>query len=162
MSKQHDLKTWPQFFVSLLDGTKTVEIRENDRGFQVGDTLRLREWNPEDGAYTGQEVVRTVTHIVAGIPWLQPGCVAMSLRLPIVGEVTEELLRAQRLFPPFNSSHEGYAVILEEVDELWEEVKNNKRPDTLDRQRKEALQVAAMGMRYLVFVDGKKSEASHE
>ena len=117
----------------------------------MGDTLRLREWNPEDGAYTGREVSRVVTHILEWECWLRAGYVAMSLRLPIVGEVTEELLRAQRLFPPFNSSHEG-----------WEEVKNNKRPDTLDRQRKEALQVAAMGMRYLVFVDGKKSEASHE
>ena len=35
-------------------------------------------------------------------------------------EVQEELARAQELHEPFNSAHEGYAVILEELDELWE------------------------------------------
>lgn len=43
----HDLKIWPIHFARILDGTKTFEIRENDRYFQPGDTVTLQEWDPE-------------------------------------------------------------------------------------------------------------------
>lgn len=42
----HDLKVWPQYYKRLADGTKTFEIRNNDRGYQSGDKLILREWDP--------------------------------------------------------------------------------------------------------------------
>jgi hypothetical protein len=45
----------------------------------------------------------------------------------ITKEVVEELKQAEAKFGPFNSSHEGYAVILEEMDELWEVVKLNPK-----------------------------------
>jgi len=38
--------------------------------------------------------------------------------------------------------HEAYAVILEELDEFWEEVK--KRDPSAENMRKELIQVAAM------------------
>lgn len=59
-----------------------------------------------------------------------------------------ELAEAQAKFPPFNSAHEGYAVLKEEVDELWQEVKHGSR----HRQREEATQVAAMAVRFLIDV----------
>lgn len=40
----HELKTWPEFFEEIVTGRKTFEIRLNDRGFQVGDGLWLREY----------------------------------------------------------------------------------------------------------------------
>jgi len=46
------------------------------------------------------------------------------------------------------SIHEGFAILQEEVDELWDEIKL-KRPDK-DKLRKEALQVGAMALRFLV------------
>lgn len=66
----------------------------------------------------------------------------------VANVVIEEFLKASNRFPPFNSDHEGYAIILEEVDELWEAVKNNKRTSNLDRI-KEAIQVSAMTLRYV-------------
>ena len=64
----------------------------------------------------------------------------------IVGEVTEEYLDAVSKFGPFASAHEGYAVILEEVDEMWTEIKRND----IKRAREEAVQVAAMAIRFLI------------
>ena len=61
-----------------------------------------------------------------------------------------ELDSAMEKFPLFNSSHEGYAVILEEMDELWHEIKNNKNPHSLVNQKKEAIQVGAMAVKFLM------------
>lgn len=44
----------------------------------------------------------------------------------ILLEVESEYLKASSKYPKFNSTHEGYAVIKEEVDELWDKVKANK------------------------------------
>ena len=44
---KHDIKCWPQYFCRVADGSKTFEVRDNDRGYQPGDTVLLREWNPE-------------------------------------------------------------------------------------------------------------------
>lgn len=44
---KHELKIWPQYYCRVADGTKTFEVRENDRGFQPGDTVILKEWDPE-------------------------------------------------------------------------------------------------------------------
>jgi hypothetical protein len=46
MSKTHELKTWPECFQAIKRGQKTFDIRENDRNFQVGDILVLREFKP--------------------------------------------------------------------------------------------------------------------
>lgn len=41
----HELKCWPQYFCRVADGSKTFECRVNDRGFQPGDIIVLREWD---------------------------------------------------------------------------------------------------------------------
>ena len=43
----HDLKIWPQYYCRVEDGTKTFEVRKNDRGYQPVDLVTLREWDPE-------------------------------------------------------------------------------------------------------------------
>lgn len=42
---RHDLRTWPVYFEAVAAGTKTFEVRWDDRGFQAGDTVLLREWD---------------------------------------------------------------------------------------------------------------------
>lgn len=66
----------------------------------------------------------------------------------IADEVLAELARARDAHPRgFNSAHEGFAVLLEEVDELRAEVWCRvKRPDAI---RIEAIQVAAMAIRFV-------------
>lgn len=70
--------------------------------------------------------------------------------------VLSELERAQKKCPePFNSEHEGFAILKEEVDEMWEEVKGTGAVSEAQRRqrlKKEAIQVAAMAMRFLIEV----------
>ena len=66
-------------------------------------------------------------------------------------EISEEVLRAKTMYPQhFVNQHEAYAVILEEVDELWTEIKKNQKNYDLKAQRNEATQAAAMLARLMV------------
>ena len=67
-------------------------------------------------------------------------------------EVRDELRRARLHHAKLHSAHEGYSVILEEVDELWEEVKQHRTLEHLAAMRKEAIQVAAMAIAFVVEV----------
>ena len=67
-------------------------------------------------------------------------------------EVSNELWAAMKVYPPFASPHEGYAIIKEELDELWAEVKRKPENRSKIRMRAEAKQVAAMAIRFMVDV----------
>ena len=66
-----------------------------------------------------------------------------------MNDVMNEYYRATGINDGFNSAHEGYAVILEELDELWDEVKCNASSRDIIKMQKEAVQVAAMAIRFL-------------
>ena len=61
-----------------------------------------------------------------------------------------ELARAMELHKPFNSAHEAYAVILEELDEFWEEVRKRRESRSELAMRSELVQIAAMAMRTII------------
>jgi hypothetical protein len=68
----------------------------------------------------------------------------------IAYRIAEECRRARSLHDPFNSAHEGYAVILEEMDELWDEIKKRREIRDLVKMQIEAIQIAAMAMRFVI------------
>ncbi|MFA6268739.1 MAG: DUF3850 domain-containing protein [archaeon] len=57
-------KCWPKYFQAILNGDKTFELRLADFECNNGDTLLLREWNPNTKQYTGRELKKEVTQIV--------------------------------------------------------------------------------------------------
>lgn len=72
----HELKIWPQYFQAVVDGRKTFEVRTNDRPFQFGHTVVLKEWDPtreyvdatmrqlkEPNGYTGREATFMIGYI---------------------------------------------------------------------------------------------------
>lgn len=65
-----------------------------------------------------------------------------------LSDVAEEYFRARRRHAPMHSAHEGYAVILEELDELWDEVK--RKDPNVALMKKEATQLAAMAVSFIV------------
>lgn len=60
----------------------------------------------------------------------------------------KELETAQANWPRFNSAHEGLAILEEEVTELRQHVHTNQKKRDLGAMYKEAIQVAAMAMRF--------------
>lgn len=73
--KHHELKLAPQFFSEMQAGRKNSEFRLNDRNFEVGDTLELREWIPPPNqapgtrltavhGYTGRSLHREISHVL--------------------------------------------------------------------------------------------------
>lgn len=61
-------------------------------------------------------------------------------------EALQEIMRAKTKHPKdFNSTHEGFAILKEEVDEMWDEIKRNNTELAVY----EAVQVAAMAIRFV-------------
>lgn len=67
-------------------------------------------------------------------------------------DVLTEYCRAREDYPPMASAHEGFAVLLEEVDELWEQVRIKQKNHDHKSMRKEAKQIAAMAIRFMIDV----------
>jgi ASCH domain. len=79
-NKVHELKTWPDYFKEVFMGHKNFEIRKNDRNFQCGDILILKEWDPEHEEYTGRMLARNVLYVLAGGQFgIEPNFVVMSI-----------------------------------------------------------------------------------
>ncbi len=66
MPRLHELKLWPEGFKAIITGNSTAQFRKDDRGFQVGDRLMLKEFEPLHHKYTGREIEIYVTHITRG------------------------------------------------------------------------------------------------
>lgn len=77
----HALKTWIHYFQRIWDGDKTFEVRYDDRGYQKGDRVVLREWDRDldclcvghDHArtcerYTGREIHARIGHVMSSTP----------------------------------------------------------------------------------------------
>lgn len=87
---RHELKIDQQCFYDIEAGRKTFEIRKDDRGYVIGDTLLLCQTlstgvEMANGAalqYTGREVMVEVLYIMRGSCYgLLADYVVMSIRL---------------------------------------------------------------------------------
>lgn len=75
--------------------------------------------------------------------------------LDAITMVFHELTAAVERYGPQCSAHEGYAILLEEVDELWDEIKKNDKLRSKTKMLAEAKQIAAMAIRFMVDVCGE-------
>lgn len=74
---EHRLKTIPEYFDAVIDGRKTFELRKDDRGYSVGDTLVLCEWDGK--GYTGREVRCKVGYMLEDYAGLTPGYAVLGI-----------------------------------------------------------------------------------
>jgi ASC-1-like (ASCH) protein len=61
----HELKLYKEYFDDVASGVKKFEFRYNDRNYQVGDELLLKEWDTDRNTYTGRKVAVKVTYILS-------------------------------------------------------------------------------------------------
>lgn len=71
MKIDHDLKIWPEYYISAAIGAKKAEIRINDRNYKEGDIVRFNKYIPKDylgkntnnGYYAGSCLIAGITNI---------------------------------------------------------------------------------------------------
>jgi hypothetical protein len=76
----HALKCDPGFYKSIVDGTKTFDVRRHDRPFKVGDKLLLQEYNRETEKYSGQEWHGEITYILDSTDYCKKNFVILGIR----------------------------------------------------------------------------------
>lgn len=79
-----------------------------------------------------------------------------------VHRVRDEVARARRKHAPMNSAHEGWAVIVEEVEEFWDEVKLQTEARSPENMLKELIHVAAMAARCATDIGLTAGKAGYE
>lgn len=107
----HELKIWPKFFEDVAFNRRPLEVRKNDRDYQVGDFLQLREFDPGTEEYTGKQVYKQVIHVfsfddldadilatlnMAARPAALSNLVFLSLSPPPVSFTSQSILRDMR------------------------------------------------------------------
>lgn len=68
-------KYYSDHFRKAISGEKRFELRKDDDSVQAGDTLFLREWDPDLEAYTGRSARFIVRYVLRDVPGfgLMPG-----------------------------------------------------------------------------------------
>lgn len=61
-AKKHELKILPKYFRDVKRGIKKFELRKNDRGYAIGDYVKLCEYDGE--SYTGEFLWIKITYIL--------------------------------------------------------------------------------------------------
>src|SRR5699024_3522158 len=81
--RTHELKTLPNYFEQVWNGTKNFEVRKNDRGFQKGDKVILKEYDdsryksPPQFRYTGRKIEAIIGFVLS--EYQKDGYVTFSL-----------------------------------------------------------------------------------
>lgn len=74
-------------------------------------------------------------------------------------DMVQECERASAKFPALHSFHEAFGVLKEEVDEIWDEIKQKEQSH--ERIKAEAIQVGAMCIRLIIdLIDEPKDDCN--
>ncbi|MCJ7767241.1 hypothetical protein MUP79_02470 [Candidatus Bathyarchaeota archaeon] len=119
--------------IGLLKKKGLISPRRNN-----GQPLETREKEPK---------------LPTPLPTPLPTVLPMAGLREVLVEVRSEVYAMVREHGDFKSLHEGYAVILEMLDEVWEEIKKPSEYMDLQRLRSEALCVAASAAKFALFIE---------
>ena len=75
----HALKILPEFFKAMAAGTKSFEVRKNDRPYHTGDYV----------AYTGKCTLQKIVYILNDPEYCKEGYVILGLEPCAIGEIRE-------------------------------------------------------------------------
>jgi hypothetical protein len=80
---KHELKTWPVAFWDAASGAKNFEVRINDRNYQVGDILILKEYDPDLKLFTGEKIQAQINYTFhfRGMPHMPDNLIGMAISI---------------------------------------------------------------------------------
>jgi len=79
----HELKCDPKYFRRVYEGQKMFEVRKNDRDYQVGDTIRLMEYDRGKQEYSEREILLKITYVLTSVDYpdgIKDGYCVLSLK----------------------------------------------------------------------------------
>lgn len=76
--KTHELKTLTGYYQAVKNGTKTFEVRYNDRDFKVGDILILKEYDGTN--YSGDFIKMKITFVLDNKDYCKDGFVVLGIK----------------------------------------------------------------------------------
>lgn len=80
---KHELKTIQPYFERCWEQSKTFEVRKNDRDFQKGDSVLLKEYDPVSNSYSGREIFGSILYVLPNFAGLAEGYCAFSFDIEI-------------------------------------------------------------------------------
>lgn len=82
--KVHELKLSKIYYDDIVSKKKTFELRKNDRGFKVGDSLKLMEF--DKGEETGRYITADIIYMLEDYTGLSDGYCILSIEVTGVAE----------------------------------------------------------------------------
>ena len=78
MAQTHTIKCWSPYFQAIRRKEKNFDVRRDDRGYQKGDTVVLREYDQATSRLTGNDEHRKIKFILTGGQFgIEPGFVVL-------------------------------------------------------------------------------------
>ncbi len=90
----HDLNILPKYFEAVKRGDKTFELRKDDRGFEVGDTVILHEFHIHSGIRSGRTFERKISYILrdcAEYGLAKGFCILGLEQEPVIDKIGDEI-----------------------------------------------------------------------
>lgn len=69
--KRHEIKIASSYYEDIISGKKKFELRKNDRGYKVGDSLKMLEFT--DGKHTGRTIDADIIYMLEDYTGLEEG-----------------------------------------------------------------------------------------
>ena len=105
--KTHEVKIAVSYYGDIVSGKKRFELRKNDRGYKVGDSLKMLEF--KDGKHTGRTIDADIIYMLEDYTGLEEGYCILGIDVTAhSGEVSETDTGADQL--PGQMSIEDYQI----------------------------------------------------
>lgn len=86
--KVHDIKIAAAYYDDVASGRKRFELRKNDRGYKVGDSLKMLEF--KDGKHTGRIIAADIIYMLEEYAGLEEGYCILGIDIKeLNGEVSK-------------------------------------------------------------------------
>ena len=91
--KRHEIKIAAMYYDDVVSGRKRFELRKNDRGYKVGDALKMLEFT--DGKFTGRTIDADIIYMLEDYTGLQENYCILGIAIVSEKDTKEEQLPGQ-------------------------------------------------------------------